>query len=118
LSARSFAAGIWNDLDTSSLIGSLYEQAQEVDADGWAVFLQLNHLLGRGRAINLEVLQIEQEPPAHADELLFSLFVVAVCALLFLWPQAKFDGVSVYKLSHPPQAARMDAILANARIWL
>jgi hypothetical protein len=118
LSSRSHGAGIWNDLDASFCCGSLREQAQEIDADGWAVFLQLTHLLlGQGRTTSLAALHIESEPDGRADKLLLSLFVVSVCALLFLWPPAKFDEVSIYNLSHPPQAARMEAIVANIRIW-
>jgi hypothetical protein len=115
---RAQANGLRNDMEPGDQSGSLQDQAQEQDADGWAVFLQLTHLILRGgRVVAVQALQLESEPEDNVEKLLLSLFVISVCALLLLWPPSRFNEITIYKLSHPPQAARMNAIMRDVVTW-
>lgn len=98
--------------------GNLEQQALEVDADGYAVYHVLADLIGgarRSQAVRL--LQREAEPDSAQDEVLFSSFVVAVGAFLFVRRPVALDNAGVYRLTHPPQAARMNYVMHNAIGW-
>jgi hypothetical protein len=51
------------------------------------------------------------------DQVLFSCFVAAIAAYLFVRPPDSLDNNNIYKLTHPPQAARMNCLMQQAISW-
>jgi len=98
--------------------GSMKRQALEADADGYAAYHVLAHLIeGEGRSHAVSLLKLEAEPSSFQDEVLFACFVVGIGAFLFVRPPTALDNASVYALTHPPQAARMDYVMRHAIAW-
>jgi hypothetical protein len=98
--------------------GNLEQQTREADADGYAAYHVLANLIdGGGRAQAVSLLKLEAEPSSVQDQVLFSCFVVATGAYLFVRPPQALDKVSVYGLTHPPQAARMNFLMHQAILW-
>jgi len=95
--------------------GNIELQAQEVDADGYASFLVLNDLLnGPRRALIVQRFGLEErpfhfrQPQSELEDLtLFGAFVLALGGYFYLRVPDVLDNVSVYNLTHPPQAVRM-----------
>jgi hypothetical protein len=117
-SSRLEAGEIPNDLVPDAAHGSLDEQAKEIDADGWAVMLNVEHWVsGAGRAGILSALKTEEREGQQADNLLLMIFVASLCAALLLWRPVHVDEANVYQLSHPPQAGRMERILLTIDMW-
>jgi hypothetical protein len=109
---------LWNEIPTGGTAGSLEQQAQEVDADGWAVYLVLSNLLiGEWREGARTLLELRAATDDTLDEILLSSFVLAVANVLFIFPQKFFDERELYKLVHPPAVARLDRIMANVQTW-
>lgn len=107
-----------NDLATNIASGSLAEQAKEIDADGWAVMLNVDHWFsGGGRGSVLRALKAGEADDPQADQLLLTFFVASVCAALLLWRPQHVDERNAYELSHPPQAARIERILLTIDMW-
>ena len=103
-------------LDTGG--GNLALQAHEVDADGYAVYHVLEDLLnGTRRSQAVGLLNLEEKPATIQDETLLSSFVIAVGAFLYIRPPIPLDNIGIYKLMHPPQAARMNYIMHYATTW-
>lgn len=99
-------------------IGSLEQQALEVDADGYAAYHVLANLIdGTGRAHAVSLLNLETQPSSVQDEALFSCFVVAVGAYLFVRPPQALNPANIYEVTHPPQAARMNCLMQQAIKW-
>lgn len=117
-SSRLEAGELQNDLASDSAYGSLVEQAKEIDADGWAVMLNVDHwFVGAGRGSVLKAFRAELDEEHQADNLLLMFFVVSMCAALLLWRPVQVDETNVYTLPHPPQAARMQRILLTVDMW-
>jgi hypothetical protein len=107
-----------NEILDDGETGNFDQQIREADADGYAVYHLLANLLdlgGREQAVSL--LKLEVEPSEVQDEVLFSCFVVAVGAYLFVRPPQALDRANVYQLTHPPQAARMNCLMQQAINW-
>lgn len=113
-SESMFSSEILDDGET----GNLEQQTREADADGYAAYHVLANLIdGGGRAQAVSLLKLEVEPSGVQDEVLFSCFVVAVGAYLFVRPPQALDSTNIYKLTHPPQAARMNCLMQQAINW-
>jgi hypothetical protein len=98
--------------------GGLEDQAREADADAYAAYYVLGGLItGVTRTPAIGLLNLGAEPASIQDEVLFSSFVVAVGAYLFVRPTPALDKASIYKLTHPPQAARMNCLMNQALRW-
>ncbi len=109
---------LWKEIPAADVGGSLEQQAREVDADGWAVYLVLTHLMiGQRRDGTRALLALQAAPDDSVDEVLLSSFILAVAAVLFVFPPAVFDEHTLYGLTHPPQAARMNEIMHRVRTW-
>jgi len=101
-----------------SQIGGLEDQVLEADADGYAVFYVLANLIGGlARSTAVELLGLSAELEVSQDGVLFSCFVVAVGAFLFVGAPVDVDSTKVYKLTHPPQALRFSSIMQWAMSW-
>jgi len=98
--------------------GGLEQQALEVDADGYAVFLVLNNLiLGSARSSAVAFLNLDAGSESVQDEVLLSCFVVAVGACLYVLPPATVNSAEIYTRAHPPQAERMNRLMQQAMRW-
>jgi len=98
--------------------GNLEAQAQEIDADCYAAYHVLAHLIeGERRSQAVGLLKREHENVCVQDQALFSSFVLAIGAFLFVRRPASIDSSRIYKLTHPPQAARMNWIMHSAINW-
>jgi hypothetical protein len=118
LSQRAPGAAVFNEIISSSTEGSLDDQAFEMDADGYAVYHVLAHLIaGPRRKQAMELLCCDHLPADAQDEILFSSFVMAVGAFLYVLRPFSVNSSEVYTRTHPPQAARMSWIIRNATRW-
>jgi hypothetical protein len=63
------------------------------------------------------LLNLEVKPEKIQDEILFWYFVLAVGAFLYVRLPITLDNIDVYKLIHPPQAARMNHVMHFATTW-
>ena len=99
--------------------GSLEDQAREIDADGYAAYHVLSHLIdgAEGRNHALRLLGRDQEASSIQDEILLSAFVVAVGAFFFARSPSTLEDVDVCNLTHPPQAARMNYLMHTVIAW-
>jgi hypothetical protein len=111
------ATGLWNEIPDEETVGSLEQQAKEVDADLWAVYLVLTHLMRDRRQGTREILNLQAAPNPSFDEILLASFVFSIAGLLFIFPPTAFSGRDLYLLTHPPQAARMNEIMHGVRMW-
>jgi hypothetical protein len=99
-------------------VGNLEEQAFELDADGYAVYHALAHLItGPRREQATEILSCKHAQPSVQDEILLSSFVMAVGAFLYVLPPVSVDPCEIYSRSHPLQAARMRWVMNNTINW-
>jgi len=115
---RDSATDLWNEIPAEGTVGSLEQQAREVDADGWAVYLVLTHLMiGERRESARGLLRLQTAPDASVDEILLSSFILAVAAVLLIFPPTVFDERKLYRLTHPPQAARMNEVMHRVQTW-
>jgi hypothetical protein len=79
----------FNEILSSDDAGSLESQAFEIDADGYAVYHVLAHLIdGARRSQATELLSCNHQKASTQDEVLFSSFVMAIGAFLFVLPPA------------------------------
>lgn len=97
--------------------GSLQGQILEIAADGYSAYHILANLIDGQRQLLLTLLKLDAEPATFQDQVLFAIFVVAVAAYLFLRPAPDLDPITIYTLSHPPQAARMNFLMHEAIGW-
>lgn len=117
-SRRSNSDELPNDMKADNQAGSLARQAYEIDADGWATLLTASHWVAEGgRSTVLKAFRCDCSDESAPNELLFAFFVVSISATLLLWPPARVRQFDVYKISHPPQAARMNRILGTFDMW-
>ena len=103
-------------LDTSES-GTLEEQMMEAAADGYSTYYVLTHLFTEGREHAISLLNIGRAVTTTQDEVLLTCFVAATGAYFLSSQPTVFDGVSLYKLRHPPQAARMNLLMQQAISW-
>ena len=83
-----------------------------------AVYLVLTHLIaGERRDGTLKSLGYSTAQNGAADEVLLSLFVLSVGAFFLVSSPAIFDDVTLYSLTHPPHAARMNQLMHNVQAW-
>jgi hypothetical protein len=104
-----------NEILDSGYNGNMEQQIEELAADGYSVYHVLANLIdGAGRSW-LTVLKLDAEQVSVQDEVLLALVVSALGAYLFVRPAP--DLTDVYKLTHPPQAARMSFLMREAVGW-
>jgi hypothetical protein len=112
------ATDFWDEILAGVAEGSLEEQAREVEADGWAVYLVLTNLMTSERREGVRgLLGHRGISDDSVDEILLSSFVIAVAAFFFVREPDVCDERTIYKLTHPPQAARMNEVMHNVQAW-
>ncbi len=98
--------------------GSFEVQITELDADAYAAFLVLSHLIaGDTRSIAVPLLKFDDVNPIQQDQMLLSCFVLAIGSFFFATPPVSVDSTNIYRLTHPPQAARMNCVMLQACRW-
>jgi hypothetical protein len=108
----------FNEILSTSETGRLEDQAFEVDADSYAVFHVLTHLItGPRREQAVELLGCSQARSERQDEILLYSFVMAIAAFLLILPPISADASTIYNRTHPPPAARMNEIMHAAISW-
>ena len=108
-SQRAPASTLFNEVigDTN---GKLEDQAFELDADGYAVYHVLAHLIaGPRRDQAIRILGCEHSHSSVQDEILFSLFVMSVAAFLYILASCVVGPFRTVQ-SHPPTSGRKDAL--------
>ncbi len=116
--AESGPAGVWSEFLHYDTNGDIDSQAQELDADGYAIYLALANLVrGGGRQSALEQLGRQDLPSADADELLLMYFFLAITAFFCaLWPE-NIKMTSIEQLGHPPAPVRIEYAIRVAQMW-
>jgi hypothetical protein len=111
--------GIWTEFLHDEACGSLSAQSQELDADGYAAYIVLHHLLrGERRESALRVLRSAVVTQCIAgDELLLTCFLLAVWTFLCAFWREAADSASVYQLRHPPPPIRIKHLIRIAQVW-
>jgi len=99
--------------------GSLEQQAREADADGYAVYFMLANIIDAAheRAHLLDVLGQEAKPVEVQDQRLLLSFTTAAAAFFFVRTPQLLTATSAYRLTHPPQAARMNLAMKAIQSW-
>lgn len=111
-------AGLWSEFLRNETNGGIDFQAQEIDADGYALYLGLANLVrGAGRHSALEQLGLQDMPSIDADELLLMSFFLALTALFCaLWSE-NIKMKSIDQLRHPPAPVRIEYAIRIAQMW-
>jgi hypothetical protein len=117
LSERALGSPVFNEIASSSESGNLEMQAFEMDADGYAVYHVLSHLITGPRREATMLLSCKHAPASVQDEILFSSFVMAMGAFLLVLSPSSVDLSRVYTRTHPLPAARMNWIMRHATGW-
>lgn len=109
---------IWTEFFQEKAVCGLDSQAQELDADGYALYLVLaNFVRGGGRTGALLQLGRLDSGNADVDEFLFICVFVALTGLFCaLWPKNICTG-SIAKLRHPPAPVRIEYAIRVAELW-
>jgi hypothetical protein len=115
---ESGLAGVWTEFSKGDTNGGIDSQAQELDADGYAIYLALANLVrGGGRRSALEQLGRQDLPSTDADELLLMCFFLAIAAFFCaLWPE-NIETTSIEQLGHPPAPVRIEYAIRVAQMW-
>jgi hypothetical protein len=116
--SQSGVIGVWTEFLHDATCGSINSQAQELDADGYAAYLVLAHLLrGEMRQSALAELLRADLPVTDGDELLLTCFFLAVLAFLCAFWRGDTDMASVYQFRHPPPPVRIKYTIQVAEMW-
>ena len=116
--SQSGLIGLWTEFLHDATSGSMDSQAQELDADGYAAYLVLAHLLrGERRASALAELGRSDTPGSDGDELLLMCFFLAVLAFFCEFWHGEVDMACVYKFRHPPPPVRIKYMIQVTEMW-
>jgi hypothetical protein len=116
--SRSGAIGLWTEFLSDATCGSINSQAQELDADGYAAYVVLTHLLrGEMRQRALAELGQADISDTAGDELLLKCFFLSVLAFFCTLRQGDIDIASVYRFGHPPPPVRIKYMLDVSEMW-
>jgi hypothetical protein len=112
------ATALWTEFQFDATDGSITSQAQELDADGYATYLVLAHVLrGGARAAVLAQLGQEELSASAGDELLLQLFFLAAFAFFCEFWRGGTDMKLIRQFTHPPPPVRITYIIRTAQMW-
>jgi hypothetical protein len=115
--ARRDQSGVWTEFPHPETPGNIDSQAEELDADGYATYLVLTHLLrGEGRLGAFIQLKTANMSAADRDELILSCFLLAVLAFFCTFWHGEIVA-SLYELKHPPPPVRIKYAIRVAEMW-
>lgn len=115
--ARRDQSGVWTEFPHQATPGNINSQAEELDADGYATYLVLTHLLrGEGRQSAFIQLNTANMPTSDREELILSCFLLAVLAFFCTFWRGEI-AASLYELNHPPPPVRIKYVIRVAEMW-
>jgi hypothetical protein len=118
--SRQSRQGIWvEEIRVGSATASMETQSLEADADGYAAYFGLAHLIdsAEGRIHVVRLLNVENAPRPFQDQVLFSCFLAAFAGFVFVLPTPSLEKENLSRLTHPPQAARLHFLMQHAVMW-
>lgn len=102
-------------IDATAAQNNIDLQAMEIDADAYAVALQLSNMFQEQKADIARGLGISvSEVP---NRTILALFLATVICFLHSNPQTKYPGDSIHSLRHPPRVIRLNYIIGNIQRW-
>lgn len=108
----------FNEIAEGIETGNIKSQAQEADADGNAAYLILTNMIdGAGLDHAAMLLKLTSAGSDEQRQAILGCFVVAVGAFFFVRPPIDLARDPIDSLTHPPQAARMDRLMASTIRW-
>ena len=115
----SGSLSVWTEFLRDEENGSLEQQAQELDADGYSSYLLLANLLHDENryASVLQAMGHPEQRSAASDELLFTMFFVVVLNTFCAFWVKRTEVASLYKLVHPPPPVRINSIIRVAQMY-
>lgn len=103
-------ADVWTEFVESP--GSLYAQAQELDADAFAATILLHHFLRR-RPPSAILFQGNDQ-----DEKLMTCFLLGtIASFCAFWFRSQTASISVWKATHPPPHVRLTNLVRTCAAW-
>ncbi len=110
---------VWTEFLKDEDSGSLEQQAQELDADGYSSYLLLANLLQDENcyASVLEAMGHAAHRTAASDELLFTMFFVFVLNVFCAFWRKRTEVAGLYQLVHPPPPVRINNIIQVAQMY-
>jgi hypothetical protein len=109
---------IWTELRRDNASGDINRQARELDADSYAAYIVLSHVLrGDRRNSALTDLCAAALPDIEADELLLTCYFLALLAFFCALWRGPADAASIYRLTHPPAPVRIKYAIQVAEMW-
>jgi hypothetical protein len=112
------ATHIWTELRRDTATGDIACQARELDADGYAAYIVLSHVLrGDRRNSALADLRAAALPDIEADQLLLTCYFLALLAFFCALRRGVADAASIYRLAHPPAPVRIKYAVQVAEMW-
>ncbi|HTP88796.1 MAG TPA: hypothetical protein VMJ34_17715 [Bryobacteraceae bacterium] len=113
----STGAVVLRELVTDDLAESMDYQVKELAADGYSAYHTLRNLADNWTTF-LPFLKFHgSTTPEVLDETFLACFIVAIAGYMFLWPVPDVNATDIYKLSHPPQAARLNFLMHEVIGW-
>jgi hypothetical protein len=108
----------WSEFAQDANRGGMDRQAQELDADAYAIYLVLgNFIRGGGRRGALAQLGGQELGRLEADALLLNSFFLSLMSLFCArWPR-NMKIASVRDLTHPPVPVRIEHAIRVAVMW-
>ena len=116
--SQSGVIGVWIEFPHDTSCGNMNSQAQELDADSYAAYLVLAHLLrGEMRPSALAELGRADMPGTDGDALLLTCFFLAVLAFFCEFWRGDIDMASIYNFRHPPPPVRIKYMIQVVEMW-
>lgn len=108
----------WTEFAQGATSGGMDRQAQELDADAYAIYLVLgNFIRGEGRRGALAQIGRQELGSLEADALLLNYFFLSVMSLFSaLWP-GNMRIASTRDFTHPPAPLRIEYAIRVAKMW-
>jgi hypothetical protein len=110
--------GTWTELAQDLASGGMYRQAQELDADAFAIYLGLgNFVRGAGRQGALSQLGRPRLRDLEADALLLKCFFLSMTSIFCALWRGNIRIASIWDVSHPPAPVRIEYAIRVAKMW-
>jgi hypothetical protein len=116
--ARDAGDDAWAEFAQDAMSGGMDRQAQELDADAYAIYHVLgNFVRGGGRRGALAQLGRQDLGTLEADALLLNCFFLSLMSLFCArWP-SNMRIASARDFTHPPEPLRIDHAIRVAEMW-
>jgi hypothetical protein len=108
----------WNEFERDDYLGGMERQAQELDADAYAMYLVFSNFI-RGAARDNSLAQVGQKgvTTIEGDEILLKCFFLAITSLFCaLWSEG-IDAAAAPQLGHPIAPVRIEYAIRVAQMW-